>query len=307
MPAKNEEKYIYDAIYPFLYTDRINYELIIVDDNSTDQTISIIKKNIHKNSNIKIYENKGKGKVEALNYGYSLCSGYLIKCIDADDIIANKFFSSLPLMRGKEAHCHDALLCDEHSNNFSVYTINNKIIHESYNHVLKNIISPPRWTWTMTRKLAEKIFPMPVSLPFEDVWFSLTIKKYAEIIHYTKKPLYFYRQHDNQTYGGIFRFDQSIIQFRSKRMLNLINVLEREAYNFFKIDDCTFEKEKIKQTLLSQNRLKIVDVIKAPVDLNTKLKILLMKKAPRLAKYASLLRWKLSSIKQKFNNQVNDS
>jgi hypothetical protein len=52
------------------------------------------------------------------------------------------------------------------------------------------------------------------------------VKRYAERIVHVDRPLYLYRQHAGQTYGGILNFTRDRIEFRAKRMLRLISALE---------------------------------------------------------------------------------
>lgn len=65
-----------------------NYEIIIVDDYSTDNTEAILHNLAQIDSRIKYYKNSSqKGLVPALNYGISLCNGEYIARMDADDLM----------------------------------------------------------------------------------------------------------------------------------------------------------------------------------------------------------------------------
>ena len=58
MPAYNAEEYIAEAIESILNQTFKDYEFIIVDDCSTDNTWQIIKKYIKKDSRIKAHKNE---------------------------------------------------------------------------------------------------------------------------------------------------------------------------------------------------------------------------------------------------------
>ena len=45
MPAYNAQEYIFESIQSVLNQSSVNIELIIIDDASTDDTVSIVKKN----------------------------------------------------------------------------------------------------------------------------------------------------------------------------------------------------------------------------------------------------------------------
>lgn len=85
--AYNREKYIGDAIESVLQSTYKNFELIIVDDGSTDNTRKIIS-NYNNYSNVKTFFNPNNlGQFENRNYSASLASGKYIKYLDSDDLL----------------------------------------------------------------------------------------------------------------------------------------------------------------------------------------------------------------------------
>ena len=61
MPAKNTSFYITDAIMPFINNYyKYNFELIIIDDFSTDDTFNIITNLTNKYDRLNIYKNSKK-------------------------------------------------------------------------------------------------------------------------------------------------------------------------------------------------------------------------------------------------------
>jgi len=61
-----------------------NLEHIIIDNNSDDQTVNLIKKSSHKN--IKIISEKDNGIYDAINKGIKLAEGEIISILHSDDI-----------------------------------------------------------------------------------------------------------------------------------------------------------------------------------------------------------------------------
>ncbi|MCM8758736.1 MAG: glycosyltransferase family 2 protein [Candidatus Omnitrophica bacterium] len=88
IPAYNEEKRIektLDQIYKFLKNTTIKFEIIVVDDGSTDLTASVVKKVIEKIPLVKLISyNTNMGKGEAVKRGVMASSGQLILFSDAD-------------------------------------------------------------------------------------------------------------------------------------------------------------------------------------------------------------------------------
>lgn len=87
MPTYNVEKYVGQAIESILNQTYKNFELIIVDDGSTDNTFSILKKYSKRDARIKIFKNSRNLKiVKTLNKGLKLATGKYIARMDGDDI-----------------------------------------------------------------------------------------------------------------------------------------------------------------------------------------------------------------------------
>ena len=86
LPNYNSSNYIIKTVNSILNQSYKNWKLIIVDDNSDDKTVRILKKNF-KNKNIKIYflkKNRGAGFCR--NYAIKKSSSPYIAFIDSDDI-----------------------------------------------------------------------------------------------------------------------------------------------------------------------------------------------------------------------------
>ena len=85
LPVYNAENYLKDAIDSILNQTYQNFELIIVNDGSTDSSEEII--NSYKSNKIKYIENKENlGLIKSLNFGLDKAKGKYIVRMDADDI-----------------------------------------------------------------------------------------------------------------------------------------------------------------------------------------------------------------------------
>ena len=99
MPTKNAGKYIAEAIDSILDQTFSDFEFLIIDDASTDNTLDIIRS--YHDKRIKLINGTQKGLSAALNLGISLAQGEYIARMDADDI-------SLPTRFEKQADYLDA-------------------------------------------------------------------------------------------------------------------------------------------------------------------------------------------------------
>lgn len=84
IPTRNSEKYLREALESILAQTFANFEVLIVDDNSTDGTLDIIRS--YTDSRIAVLKGPGKGLAAALNFAYRQARGEFIARMDADDI-----------------------------------------------------------------------------------------------------------------------------------------------------------------------------------------------------------------------------
>ena len=88
MPAKNAAKYIGECLNSILQQSYSNWELIAIDDNSVDETASILKKYSGEDNRIQFYESQGNGIIDALQQAYKISKGQYLTRMDADDRMA---------------------------------------------------------------------------------------------------------------------------------------------------------------------------------------------------------------------------
>lgn len=87
MPTYNVEKYVEEAVRSILSQTWANFELIIVDDCSTDKTFDILRSLANEDSRIRIFRNKENLKIcQTLNRAWSHAKGNYIARMDGDDI-----------------------------------------------------------------------------------------------------------------------------------------------------------------------------------------------------------------------------
>jgi glycosyltransferase involved in cell wall biosynthesis len=84
MPVWNRQEYISDAIQSVLNQTYSNWELIIVDDGSTDDSIEIVKKYLH-DSRIQLITQSHQGAAAARNLALSKAKGEWIAYLDSDN------------------------------------------------------------------------------------------------------------------------------------------------------------------------------------------------------------------------------
>lgn len=94
IPVYNRVQLIGETLDSILNQTYNNWECIVVDDGSTDDTIRVVKQYSQKDSRIKLYkrpEKYAKGANACRNFGYEKCLGDYINWFDSDDLMNPSF------------------------------------------------------------------------------------------------------------------------------------------------------------------------------------------------------------------------
>lgn len=101
IPAYNAEKYIIRCLDSIISQCTENYEIIVVNDGSTDNTLATVQKYTASNNNniIILIDKKNQGVSAARNDALDIATGEVIMFLDADDYLID---SSLKFVRWNE-------------------------------------------------------------------------------------------------------------------------------------------------------------------------------------------------------------
>ena len=139
MPVYNNETYLPKAVESIFYQDFEDYELIIVDDGSTDNTAFLADEYARSNDKVKVIHQDNQWIYASFNRGIREASGDYIYILNSDDrlrVNAFKLMSSVV-----ERYHPDAILtkvlahmCDEKQNivKYDVCNLDLKIIEDKY-------------------------------------------------------------------------------------------------------------------------------------------------------------------------------
>ncbi len=197
-PCYNSSPYIIDCIASVKAQTYSKWEMIIVDDASTDNSISIIRKFIEGDPRFNLISlNENIGAAKARNVGLDLCTGSYLAFLDSDDIWEiNKLDEQLRFMQ---------------SNNYSISFTSYKIIDEdgqyrdkivqsipivNFETYLKNTIIGFSSSIINLSLIREKIIFRNIRTRQDaDMWITLFKKGY--VAHGLNIPLMRYRVHKN--------------------------------------------------------------------------------------------------------------
>ena len=95
IPLYNKEKYIQNTIESALNQTFKDFEIIVVNDGSTDNSAQVIEKSFCQNSNIQLFNRNNHGLSATRNFGITKAKGEIIALLDADDLWNPNYLSSL--------------------------------------------------------------------------------------------------------------------------------------------------------------------------------------------------------------------
>jgi len=108
MPVYNEALYLQECLNSIIAQDELNWELIAVDDFSTDNSWTILTQYASQDHRIKCLKNHQKGIIPALRLAFEISIGDMITRMDADDIMPKEKISSLKSLLHKRGQSHVA-------------------------------------------------------------------------------------------------------------------------------------------------------------------------------------------------------
>lgn len=196
VPMYNAEKFIGKTIESVLAQTYQNWEMLIMNDVSTDNSLAIVSVYAKKDERIKIVNTeKNVGVVKGRNFLIDLASGKYIAFLDADDYWHNeKLEKQIKFMKEKNA----SISCTEYTRvKENEEKINDVIIKENifYNDMLKNNYLGCLTVIYDTEKIGKKYFKELEKN--EDYVLWLEIVKDVDIIYGLKENLAYYRVLDN--------------------------------------------------------------------------------------------------------------
>lgn len=213
IPTYNVEDYIYICLNSVLKQTYTNFEIICIDDYSTDSTVEILEYYAKKDSRVKLIKNsENRGPGYSRNQGLNAASGKYIFFLDSDDWLSPNAFE---LLHSKSEELdldlliYKAIVYYDNETNFGneklydmdkLWEYENKIFNPSqYSDIFSCSIASTAWIKFYNKSFLDKNnirFPNE-NLIQEDEVFFLNVMLTAERVSFLNKYLHNRRRHDN--------------------------------------------------------------------------------------------------------------
>lgn len=243
----NGEKFIRQQMDSVLAQTMSDYEIVICDDNSTDNTFSILEDYASKDLRIKIFKNdQNLGFKKNFEKAISLCKGEYIALCDQDDIWEKNHIETLFKNIGSsDCICGNAALTDAGGNKLGItmrdfipvhiLPENNDVFfsHEIYGNIVQGAACMIR------KSLVSQIHPIPDCVKYHDWWIALNAC----------------------TKGGCKYIDETILNYRrhDSNATKCPKFGIKEAFSFF-FKDMHNQKQSYKEIVSMLNELKKKDL-----------------------------------------------
>lgn len=234
LPVYNAAKYIAEAINSILEQTFTDFELIIVNDGSTDNSQSIIDS--FDDSRIRVFQKPNTGLIDSLNLAISHSSGSWIARMDADDISApNRFEEQIKHINEEVAVIgSQAFLIDASGKVYgeTKFVTNHNEILLNLLKLFSNVIHP---SVLINKKLLQKVGGYdPKMHVAEDYDLWLRISEIGKIINVNQKLLSL-RKHSNNISNTKLSISihNCLISLAYYSKLKKIDIMSVEDYDFF--------------------------------------------------------------------------
>lgn len=196
MPVFNAGTTLQKSVDSIISQTFPNWELIVVNDGSTDNSSNILSSYLNKDYRIKVFNQDHSGVSSARQKGIDEANGKYCIHLDSDDWAESDFLETL--FHVAEESDADLVWCDVYKNSKDRETIWTHFCEEDSSIMIRSILSGLLWGSLWNRLIRTDIchredvlFPKHSQMR-EDTSFVCQVLIHCRVIRYVKKPLYHY-------------------------------------------------------------------------------------------------------------------
>ena len=292
IPVYNSSLYIGNCLDSILSQDFKDFELILIDDGSTDNSPEICKTYQQRDGRIKILKKDNGGQGSARNLGLKISIGKYIMFIDSDDAIGlNTLQRNFEILNANPSiECLQYPLYRNYSAKDAYIVKGDNTFYAKEDDFKKLLLKQSIVSWIVCDKMIKRDvlngMYFPEDIIYEDNYFMLNLIEKLNSIYISDKGMYYYYKRENSTTTSKFTLKGelstlkvllktlSLLNFSDNRelmlkyLIRLINVDKSLKINFNYFHD---EVEKYKDDL------NLVDVVFNNLNMKEKFKLAIYK------------------------------
>lgn len=229
IPVYNAEKYLSECIDSILNQSFENFELILVDDGSSDTSGSICDEYSRKDERVKVYHLPNGGVSSARNFGLDKAQGEWITFVDSDDYVGQYYLSFKREEIADVVVFDSKVVCNDGSIRQSdgippFYSKNREDINEYLSkYVHKPLLNVP-WGKAYKKSIIKNVrFPIGQRLSEDTVFVYEVLSKIESLnvitgsVYYWREPEFCYSKKYHLSIEEVIRYSE-IVFFKYKRL-----------------------------------------------------------------------------------------
>lgn len=250
IPVFNSGKYITQCINSIVQQNYKNFEILCIDDGSTDNSLELLRDLQAKEPRLKIFSKKNEGASVARNLGIEKSSGEYILFVDSDDLLVD---GALEILLDKitkfnvDAVIGQIILTYEvhenlKDNDMAYYRLPYEGEVKVSDSVIFNFHSSPCGI-LFKKKIIENFgITFPPNLHYEDAYWHWIYFSNCKSIYFTKKAVYHYFRHPVSTMSDTFNLKEGLA-------IEHLYIAE-QIFNFWKKNSSLDERMKTATEIL---------------------------------------------------------
>ena len=272
IPVYNVEKYLVECLESIVNQSFKDFEVICVNDGSTDNSLEILQKYAENDERFKVLNQENQGQGIARNNALNIANGEYILFVDPDDFIELNMLEVLNerldvqnvdvaffdyQIFGENTKTKIVRFMDEMKNTLNL-NINDNFIFNWQELVKDNFRYTSMMVWNKVysnKFLKENHIQFAPNKHAEDHIFSISATLLANKISYIKKTLYYYRKRSDSSVNKVSEnnfciFENIAIVADFLKQNNLYKKYEHDFRNYI-VNLCVYHCNKIPTALLS--------------------------------------------------------
>ncbi|MGN1157485.1 MAG: glycosyltransferase family 2 protein, partial [Agathobacter sp.] len=197
IPVYNAEKTIRRCLESIMSSKYEDYEVIVVDDGSTDNSAAILFEYANRDHRVKIINQPNSGPSIARNKGLELAEGEIIAFVDSDDYVRNDYLEQLE--KAFREHRADVVFFEYHRVMHDGTELSTHYLPEIQTEYYQSLIALSEvdmfgytWVKAFRRELSREVcFDAEVNL-FEDELFTCRLLEKPVKLYFLNDAIYYY-------------------------------------------------------------------------------------------------------------------